>query len=88
MTEAVFAYEIGFFVVIEVCKKVKHLVILLSHNEKTPWIFSRGLFCIYVTAFVSHVCYGFLIDIPAFTLYAFANFDEYGLAVPTAGFTF
>lgn len=44
MTEAVFAYEIGFFVVTEVCKKVKHLVILLSHNEKTPWIFSRGLF--------------------------------------------
>lgn len=44
MTEAVFAYEIGFFVVIEVCEKVKHLVILLSHNEKTPWIFSRGLF--------------------------------------------
>ena len=44
MTKAVFAYEIGFFVVIEVCKKVKHLVILLSHNEKTPWIFSRGLF--------------------------------------------
>nr|DAP47450.1 MAG TPA: hypothetical protein [Caudoviricetes sp.] len=44
MTQAVFAYEIGFFVVIKVCKKVKHLVILLSHNEKTPWIFSRGLF--------------------------------------------
>lgn len=43
MTEAVFAYEIGFFVVIKVCEKVKHLVILLSNNEKTPWIFSRGL---------------------------------------------
>ena len=46
--------------------------------------FHEVFFCIYVTAFASHVCYEFLINIPAFTLYAFADFKHYNFAVPTA----